>query len=94
VTGSSPAMAVTALERLATALGAGEFATVLVAGTGRPPSLSVVSRHTYAAEEIYADDMAYWREWAESIGPADDPLTAAHRVATMLRAVPQPAYDW
>jgi len=85
---------VAALERLATALDAGEFATVLVAGAGRRPRLSVTSRETQAAEDIYADGLAYWWSWAERISAAADPLTAAHRVATMLRAVPGPAHDW
>ncbi|HEY5989699.1 MAG TPA: hypothetical protein VIV12_25455 [Streptosporangiaceae bacterium] len=60
----------------------------------RPPTLSVVSRHTYAAEEIYADDVAYWWGCAERISSADDPLAAAHRVATVLRTTPGPADDW
>lgn len=79
---------VVALERLAAALGPGEFATVMVTAPGQPPRLSVVSRHTGAAEEIYADDLAYWWEWAEKISTHDDPLTAAHHVAATLRAVP------
>ncbi|HEY5986483.1 MAG TPA: hypothetical protein VIV12_08915 [Streptosporangiaceae bacterium] len=94
MTAGGPASAVAALERLATALGAGEFATVLVAGTGRRPHLSVTSRQTQAAEDIYADEVAYWWAWAERISAVADPLTAAHRVAAMVRAVPGPVHDW
>jgi hypothetical protein len=89
---NGPGSAVVALEQLAAALGAGEFATVLVAAPGRPPALSVVSRYTCAAEEIYADEVAYWWGCAERISPADDPLAAAHRVADVLRSMP--ADDW
>jgi hypothetical protein len=49
--GSSPA----ALERLAAVLGPG-FITTLVTGTGRGPYLSVISRDTQAAEDVYADE--------------------------------------
>jgi hypothetical protein len=82
-----------ALERLAVALDAGEFSTVLVTGTGCAPRLSVARRHTRAAEEIRADDTAYRWVWGEPIAGTSDPLTAARRAAA-LRAAPQPAYDW
>lgn len=94
MTTASPRTAMAALERLATALGSGELATILVAGPGRPPRLSVVSRHSYAAVEVYADDVAYWWGWAERISSADDPLAAAHRVATMVRTAPSPGDGW
>lgn len=94
MTADCPAGAVAALERLATALGTGEFAAVLVAGSGRPPALSVVSRRTHATGDVYVDGVAYWWGWAERISPTDDPLSAAHRVATVLRTVPGPAHDW
>lgn len=94
MTAASPQTAMAALERLATALGPGEFATVLVARPGQPPRLSVISRHTLAGEDIYADARCYWRGQGEPVAGAEDPLTAAHRVATILRAVPEPARDW
>jgi hypothetical protein len=84
----------TALASLAAALDPGEFATTLVTGTGRRPCLTVTSRHTCTEQHVYADDSSYWSGTAESIALVSDPLTAAHRVATTLRAAPQPAYDW
>lgn len=76
--------AVAALERLADALGSREFATTLVTGPGRPPRLSVASRHSWLSEDIYADTCYRWA-WADPICPLGDPLTAARRIAKMLR---------
>ena len=59
-----PAPGTAALERLATALDSREFATSLVAGDGRRPCLTVASRHTGAAEDIYADRARFWWGWA------------------------------
>jgi hypothetical protein len=84
----------TALETLATALDPGEFVTALVTGTGRRPCLTVTSRHAGVEQDVYADPAFYWSGTAEPLAPAGDPLTAAHRVATTLRAAPQPAHDW
>jgi len=79
--GSGPA----ALERLAAALGPG-FITTLVTGTGRRPHLSVISRDTRAAEDVYADENgSFWWPWAERIAATSDPLTAAHRITAALR---------
>ncbi len=83
-----------ALESLAVALDPGEFITALVTGTGRRACLTVTSRRAGADESIYADRSSYWWGWGERIAAADDPLTAAHKVATLLRAAPQPAHDW
>ena len=78
------------LERLAQALDPAEFSTALVMGGGRRPVLTVASRRTLAAEDIYADGWFWW-SWAERIAPADDPLTAARLVTAVLRAAPPPA---
>jgi hypothetical protein len=79
--GSGPA----ALEHLATALGSG-FITTLVSGTGRRPHLSVISRDTHAAEDVYADESGwYWWPWTEWIAATSDPLTAAHHISAALR---------
>jgi hypothetical protein len=79
--------AAAALERLADALGSRDFATTLLTGPGRPPRLSVVSRLSRLAEDIYADSSYRW-SWAEPICPATDPDTAAQRIAQVLRTAP------
>lgn len=79
-----------ALHRLADALGSRDFATTLVTGPGHTPRLTVASRHAPLAEDIYANRLAYWWSWAERISDIDDPLTAAHKVATVLRVSRQP----
>jgi hypothetical protein len=84
----------TALEALATALNSAEFATALVTGTGRRPCLTVTSRHAGVEENIYAGPTSYWSGSAKRIAATSDPLTAAHRVTTALRAAPHPAHDW
>lgn len=84
----------TALESLAAALDPGEFITTLVTGTSRRPCLTVTSRRAGADESIYAGRSSYWWGWGERIAADDEPLTAAHKVATLLRATPQPAHDW
>ncbi len=90
MTTTTPAGTPTALERLADALDSAEFTTALVTGTGRRPVLTVASRRTRAAEDIYADGWFWW-SWAERIAPADDPVTAAHLITAMLRATPPTA---
>jgi hypothetical protein len=84
----------TALEALAAALDPGEFVTTLVTGTGRRPCLTVTSRHAGTEQSVYADRKSYWSSSAERIAATSDPLTAAHKLATVLRAAPQPAHDW
>ena len=84
-------MAAAALERLADALGSRDFATTLLTGPGRPPRLTVVSRHSGLTEDIYADGCYRW-SWAEAICPAGDPLTAAAAIARVLRTVPAPSH--
>jgi hypothetical protein len=74
-----------ALEDLAAELDPGDFVTMLVTGQGRRPRLTVASRHARLAEDIYADDRAYWWSWAEQIGGIGDPPAAAHKVASVLR---------
>jgi hypothetical protein len=74
------------LERLAEALTPGEFAAVLVTGTGRRPCLTVVRRATLVTETVYTDDCGwFWWSWAERIAETDDPLTAAYHVTAALR---------
>jgi hypothetical protein len=94
VTASAARDPQTALESLAAALGPGEFITTLVTGTGRCPCLTVTTRRAGADESIYAGRSSYWWGWGEPIAATDDPLTAAHKVATALRVAPQPAHDW
>jgi hypothetical protein len=77
-----------ALERLATALGSGEFATTLTTGPGRAPRLTVASRLTRLTEDIYADTCYRW-SWADPICPVDDSRTAANMIALVL--CPSPA---
>jgi hypothetical protein len=77
-----------ALEELATALDAGEFAMILVTGPERRPCLTVAHRLTCAAEDIYADRSAYWWAWVQRIAATSDPLAAAHRITVLLRADP------
>jgi hypothetical protein len=79
---------VAALVRLDTALDSREFATTLVTGDGRRPCLTVASRTTPAAEHVYADGARFWWAWGHPIGTVEDPLTAAHRVTALLRAIP------
>jgi hypothetical protein len=88
---AGPGMAVAALERLADALGSRDFATTLLTGPGRPPRLTVVSRHTGLTEDVYADASYRW-SWAEAICPSGDPLTAAATIARVLRTVPAPSH--
>jgi hypothetical protein len=88
VTGPAVPGTVAALERLDTALDSREFATTLVYGAGRRPCLTVASRRTPAAEELYADGSRYWCAWGQPIGMIEDPLTAAHQVTALLRAAP------
>jgi hypothetical protein len=81
----------TALESLAAALDPAEFVTALVTGTSRRPYLTVTSRPAGTEQTIYTGQSSYCWEWAEPIATTADPLTAAHKVATALRAAPQPA---
>jgi hypothetical protein len=73
-----------ALERLAAALGSRDFATILVTGPGREPRLTITSRASKLSEDIYAGTSYRW-SWADPICPADDPLTAAQKIAAVLR---------
>jgi hypothetical protein len=78
--------ATAALERLAATLGSRDFATTLVTGLGRQPCLTVASRRSRLAEDIYADRFYRW-SWAEPICDLDDPLTAADMITKVLRTV-------
>jgi hypothetical protein len=84
VTDPAEAAATVALERLAATLDRAEFITTIVISTGRRTRLTVISRHTKAAEDIYANGWFWW-SWAERIAPVDDVLTAARRVTSLLR---------
>jgi hypothetical protein len=87
--GPRPAVA---LERLAAALGSRDFATILLTGPGREPRLTVTSRGSRLTEDIYADAWYRW-SWADPICRVDDPLTAAQKVAAVLRtAAPTPSH--
>jgi len=80
-----------ALERLAAALDTRDFATTLTAGPGHQPFLTVTSRHADFGDDIYADHQSYWWSFAERIATIDDPLTAAQKITSVLRAVPEPS---
>lgn len=44
------------------------------------------------AEDIYADETAFWWSWAEPVCPVGDPLAAARKIASVLRTVPGPSH--
>ena len=67
MTTTTPAGTPTALERLADELDSAEFTTALVTGTERRPVLTVASRRTRAAEDIYADGWFWW-SWGPGSG--------------------------
>jgi hypothetical protein len=81
-----------ALEQLAAALSPLDFAAILVTGDSRVPHLHVTSRHAQLGDDIYAQNGSFWWSWAERIGPLDDPLAAARKVAAVLRAAPEPSH--
>jgi hypothetical protein len=78
-----------ALERLAAALDPGDYITTLVSGQGRVPHLAVSSRHAQLGDEIVADGSAFWWSWAERIAGVEDPLAAARKISSVLRAAPE-----
>jgi hypothetical protein len=82
-----------ALERLAAELSPRDFATTLVTGYGRPPRLTVASRHTPLSEEISAARHAYRWSWTEPIAPLNDPCLAARRITRVLGGGLRLAHD-
>jgi hypothetical protein len=76
-----------ALENRAAALDPREFAAILVTGTGHAPCLTVANRHTLAAENLYADNCAYWWQWVQPIAATTDPSAAADQVTAVLGAI-------
>jgi hypothetical protein len=83
---------IAALERLDAALGPRDFVTVLTAGPGHRPFLTVTSRHAGVGDNIYADTRAYWWSWFELIGPASNPQAAAAEITRVLGIGPQPSH--
>ncbi len=81
-----------ALVALAAALDPRDFATSLTATPGRPPQLSVASRHAAIGDDICADHRAYYWSWGEWIASASDPATAARMITSVLRTTPQPTH--
>jgi hypothetical protein len=81
-----------ALVALAAALDPREFAVTLTTRPGRRPCLSVTSRHAAIGDDISADPTAYWWSWGERIGSVHDPSTAARKISSVLRAVPEPSH--
>jgi hypothetical protein len=81
-----------ALERLAAALDPRDHITTLVTSHDRIPHLTIASRHADLAEDVYADRVSFWWSWAEPICAVDDPLTAAQKITSVLRAVPEPSH--
>ena len=86
-TPSAPAAAA-ALEHLAAALDSAEFVTMLTTGPGRPPRLTVASRHAHISGDIYAGHRACYWSWSERIAPLTDPQAAARTISSILRAIP------
>lgn len=80
-----------ALEALAAALDARQFATTLVTGENRVPRLRVVSRYAKLSEDIYADSQYFWYSWAERIAPVNAVPAAAAKVTAILRITGQPS---
>jgi len=68
-----PAPSQAALETLAAALDPRDFATTLTTTPGRPPRLTVTSRHAALGDDVYADQQAFCWSWAEPIAPLGDP---------------------
>lgn len=79
-----------ALESLAAALDPRNFATTLVTGQGRPPRLTVTSRHAALAEDVCAQDGWLWWSWGERLAPFEDAPAAAGKIATALHAYRNP----
>jgi len=75
-----------ALVRLAAELDPRDFAVTLTAPPGRPPRLSVTSRHAAIGDDIYADHQAFFWSWSERIAPVSDPAAAAQKISSVLRA--------
>jgi hypothetical protein len=79
----------TALEALAEALNAGQFAATITPGAA--PHLRITNRHArQLSENIYAGHGWFWWSWAERIADYGDPAGAAAKVARVLRAVGEP----
>jgi hypothetical protein len=77
-----------ALVALAAALDPRDYTTTLTGGPGRPPRLSVTSRHAAIGDDITADHRAYYWSWHERIAPIGDPATAARKITSVLRTAP------
>ena len=61
---------------------------MLTTGPGRPPRLTVASRHAPISGDIYAAHRAYYWSWSERIAPITDPHAAARKISSILRAIP------
>lgn len=85
--------ATAALELLDAALDPAEYATTLRTSPGHHPRLSGTNRYAAIADDIWADNRAFYWSWGEWIAPLSDPATAARMISVVLRAVPQPAHD-
>jgi hypothetical protein len=81
-----------ALEGLAAAFDRRDFAVTLTGGEDGTPRLTVASLHCLLSETVFVDGQSYWLAWAEPIGPVDDPVGAAAKLARVLRAVPEPSH--
>jgi len=73
-----------ALENLATALDPRAFATTLTISDGRPPRLTLISRHSLLGQDVFADAQFFWWPGAGPIGAVDDPLAAARKITSVL----------
>jgi hypothetical protein len=81
-----------ALVALAAALDPRDFTTTLTTTPGRPPRLTVTSRHAAIGDDIYADHQAFWWSWAERIAAVGNPDAAASKISSVLHATPQSAH--
>lgn len=77
-----------ALVALAAALDPRDFATTLTARRGHTLHLTVTNRYVQFGDDITADHRAYYWSWSERIAPIADPVTAARRITSVLRATP------
>ena len=48
----------------------------------------MTNRHAQFGDDITADHRAYYWSWSERIAPIADPVTAARRITSVLRATP------
>ena len=84
---------VSALEKLAAALGERGYETALTTAQDRQPSLSVSNpRARQLSKSVMAQDGWFWWPWADRIAPMSSISEAADWVARVLAATPEPTH--